>query len=306
MLAHRDRTLRRSRRDAPVPPGHARARPRRPRRRVRAAKGAYVLWESGAPLQLVLLATGAELVATLEAARALADDGVGVRVVSVPCMEQLEAMEPADRDAIVATHVPARLAVEPGASMSWWRWVGDHGDVLGVDRFGASAPGAKVLEEYGFSAANIAARARALLEHGGRRMSERLEQLSALGQSVWVDFVSRDALNDGSLAKLIAERSVVGVTSNPTIFRAGDEQGQCLRRAARGALRRGSAPAAFWTMAKAGHHATRSTCSGPIYDSTGGARRLRLARGRPTARLRRADNVQRRDRTARDHRPART
>ncbi len=59
--------------------------------------------------------------------------------------------------------VTARLAVEPGASMSWWKWVGSQGDVLGIDRFGASAPGARVLEELGFSVENIAARARALL-----------------------------------------------------------------------------------------------------------------------------------------------
>ena len=58
----------------------------------------------------------------------------------------------------------ARLAVEPGASLSWWRWVGPEGDVLGLDRFGASAPGATVLEKLGFSAENIAARAGALLE----------------------------------------------------------------------------------------------------------------------------------------------
>ncbi|HTY97846.1 MAG TPA: hypothetical protein VMB91_12445, partial [Solirubrobacteraceae bacterium] len=57
----------------------------------------------------------------------------------------------------------ARLAIEPGARISWWRWVGPQGDVLGLDRFGASAPGTKVLEELGFTASNIAERARALL-----------------------------------------------------------------------------------------------------------------------------------------------
>jgi transketolase len=60
--------------------------------------------------------------------------------------------------------VTARLAVEPGASLSWWRWVGSDGDVLGLDRFGASAPGTTVLEKLGFSTENILARARALLE----------------------------------------------------------------------------------------------------------------------------------------------
>jgi len=60
----------------------------------------------------------------------------------------------------------ARLAVEPGASVSWWRWVGSDGDVLGLDHFGASAPGATVLEKFGFTAGNIAERARALLGSG--------------------------------------------------------------------------------------------------------------------------------------------
>jgi transketolase len=59
------------------------------------------------------------------------------------------------------------LAVEPGSSMSWWRWVGDHGDVLGLDRFGASAPGAKVLEELGFGVAGIEARAKTVLQRAG-------------------------------------------------------------------------------------------------------------------------------------------
>jgi transketolase len=64
---------------------------------------------------------------------------------------------------VLPRSVKARLAVEPGARMSWWRWVGPDGDVLGLDRFGASAPGAVVLEKLGFSAENIFARASALL-----------------------------------------------------------------------------------------------------------------------------------------------
>jgi transketolase len=55
------------------------------------------------------------------------------------------------------------MAIEPGSRMSWWRWVGSHGEVLGLDRFGASAPGARVLEEFGFTAESIADRARMLL-----------------------------------------------------------------------------------------------------------------------------------------------
>ncbi len=138
----------------------------------RAADGAYVLWESGAPLQLILIATGSELAPTLEVGRALADDGIGVRVVSVPCVELLEKMDDAEREALLPRAVRARLAVEAGASLSWWRWVGSDGDVLGVDRYGASAPGQIVLDHYGFSVANIESRARAILEADERRDSE--------------------------------------------------------------------------------------------------------------------------------------
>jgi transketolase len=78
-------------------------------------------------------------------------------------MELFEAQPTAYRDAVLPPSVTARLAVEPGATMSWWRWVGLEGDILGLDRFGASAPGTTVLKEFGFTADNIAARARALL-----------------------------------------------------------------------------------------------------------------------------------------------
>jgi transketolase len=136
-------------------------------------RGGYVLWDSGSEggeasgdegePELILISTGAEVPLTLRAARALAAEGTRTRVVSMPCMELFEA-QPADyRERVLPPSVGPRLAVEPGVSMSWWRWVGDRGSVLGVDRFGASAPGAKVLEEFGFTVENIAARARALL-----------------------------------------------------------------------------------------------------------------------------------------------
>jgi transketolase len=82
----------------------------------------------------------------------------------MPCMELFEAQSQEYRDEVLPPSTTARLAVEPGASMSWWKWVGSGGDVLGLDRFGASAPGAIVLEKLGFSVENIGARARALLQ----------------------------------------------------------------------------------------------------------------------------------------------
>jgi transketolase len=130
-------------------------------------RGGYVLWDSSSPEEgepeLILISTGAEVPLTLKAARALAAEGTRTRVVSMPCMELFEAQPVDYRERVLPPSVGPRLAVEPGVSLSWWRWVGDRGGVLGVDRFGASAPGSKVLEEFGFTVENIAARARALL-----------------------------------------------------------------------------------------------------------------------------------------------
>ncbi len=130
-------------------------------------RGGYVLWESstgGEAPELILIATGAEVGPTLAAAQSVAADrGTRVRVVSMPCMELFEAQTQEYRDEVLPRASPKRLAVEPGASMSWWKWVGSDGDVLGLDRFGASAPGTTVLKELGFTTENIAARAQALL-----------------------------------------------------------------------------------------------------------------------------------------------
>jgi transketolase len=129
-------------------------------------RGAYALWDSGeGEPDLILLATGPQVGLALEAGRRIAaDNGTAVRVVSMPCWELFEA-QPADyRDEVLPPHVAARLAIEPGVPQGWHRWVGDHGDVVGLDRFGESAPGAEVLERLGFTVDNVVARATALLE----------------------------------------------------------------------------------------------------------------------------------------------
>ncbi|MDQ4081481.1 MAG: transketolase, partial [Actinomycetota bacterium] len=129
-------------------------------------RGAYVLWEpdnaNGEP-DLILVATGAEVALALLAAKRLHEDQVTARVVSMPCWELFER-QPADyRDAVLPPEVDARLAIEPGVPQGWWRWVGERGDVLGIDRYGASAPGTTVLEKLGFTAENVVNRAHALL-----------------------------------------------------------------------------------------------------------------------------------------------
>jgi transketolase len=128
------------------------------------ARGAYTLWESAPSPDLILIATGAEVGLALEAGRKLAGDGTAVRVVSMPCWE-LFAEQPAEyRDEVLPSEVTARLAVEPGVALGWREWVGDRGDVISIEHFGASAPGATVLEHFGYNLDNVVARAAALLE----------------------------------------------------------------------------------------------------------------------------------------------
>jgi transketolase len=130
-----------------------------------AERGGYVVWDSqpdGIP-ELILIATGAEVPPALAAGRQLAAQGTPTRVVSMPCVELFEAQPVSYRQQVVPTDVPARLAIEPGATLGWWKWVGDRGDVFGLDRFGASAPGTTVLEKFGFTTDGIASRARELL-----------------------------------------------------------------------------------------------------------------------------------------------
>ncbi|MBX5474526.1 MAG: transketolase, partial [Thermoleophilia bacterium] len=129
------------------------------------ARGAYVLWESeeanGLP-DLILLASGSEVHVALEAARRLDEQGVHGRVVSMPCWELFEAQPAEYRDEVLPPEVRARLSVEAGVALGWRRWVGDEGDSVSIERFGASAPGATVLEKLGYTADAVVERALAL------------------------------------------------------------------------------------------------------------------------------------------------
>jgi transketolase len=128
-------------------------------------RGAYVLSDAqdGKP-ELILIASGSEVGLIVAAARRLQDKGVAVRLVSMPSWELFEAQSQTYREAVLPPAIPARLAVEAGVSQGWHRYVGDRGEVLGVDRFGASAPGPDLLREYGFSVENVYQRALALVE----------------------------------------------------------------------------------------------------------------------------------------------
>jgi transketolase len=127
------------------------------------AKGAYVLAEHGASPDVLVIATGSEVSLALAAHDVLTRDGVSSRVVSMPSWELFEAQPRAYRDAVLPPHVRARVSVEAASPFGWERYVGRDGVIIGVDRFGASAPGAVVMREYGFTVDHIVAAAKQLL-----------------------------------------------------------------------------------------------------------------------------------------------
>jgi transketolase len=126
------------------------------------SKGAYVVVDVPEP-KVILIGTGAEVWPCIEAAKSLAAEGIAARVVSFPSWKLFEEQSVEYKSTILPPSVP-KLAVEAAATAGWWKYVGQNGDVLGLDRFGASAPGPKVLAELGFSAENVAARAKKLVK----------------------------------------------------------------------------------------------------------------------------------------------
>ena len=126
------------------------------------SKGAYVLEDVANP-QLIIIATGSEVWTALDAAKLLSDGGTRVRVVSMPSWKLFEEQTAEYKASVLLKGVP-RISVEAGATQGWWKYVGLVGDVVGLDRFGASAPVATVMKELGFNAENVAARAKAVLK----------------------------------------------------------------------------------------------------------------------------------------------
>lgn len=128
------------------------------------ARGAYVLSDAknGKP-QAQIIATGSEVQLAVDAQKKLAEEGIDVRVISMPSWELFEKQSKEYKDSVILPEVKARLAVEMAYPMGWERYVGSEGDVLGIDRFGASAPGPTVIREYGFTIENVVARVKALL-----------------------------------------------------------------------------------------------------------------------------------------------
>jgi len=127
-------------------------------------RGGYVLVDSREEPELILIASGSEVGLVVDAAAALAEDGVAVRVVSIPSSSVFERQDKAWRESVLPEKLTARLAVEAGSPETWWRYVGPGGDVIGMDGFGQSAPAGELFEHYGFSVANVVERAREVLE----------------------------------------------------------------------------------------------------------------------------------------------
>ncbi|MGD8633178.1 MAG: transketolase C-terminal domain-containing protein, partial [Anaerolineales bacterium] len=119
-------------------------------------KGAYVLADLGDDdPQLIMMASGSEVDLIVDAGRALADKGIPSRVVSFPSWELFEAQPASYKQMVLPKEIQARLAVEAGVPQGWERWVGDGGRVIGLDRFGESAPYKDVYKDLGFSVERV-------------------------------------------------------------------------------------------------------------------------------------------------------
>ncbi len=132
-------------------------------------KGAYILAEaedkngkSAAP-KLILIATGSEVGLAMEAREKLNASGTPTRVVSMPCWEFFDEQSEKYKESVLPSAVKARLSIEAGVSLGWHKYVGDAGDTLSVDKFGASAPAEDVFRDYGFTVENVVKKAKKLL-----------------------------------------------------------------------------------------------------------------------------------------------
>jgi len=126
-------------------------------------KGAYILKDSDTP-ELILMATGSEVSITLKAAEELEASGVKTRVVSFPSWELFEIQSAEYKESVLPSKIKARVSVEAGVKHGWERFIGDYGEAISIEKFGASAPVGIVMEKYGFTPANIVNTAKKVLE----------------------------------------------------------------------------------------------------------------------------------------------
>jgi len=155
------------RRDGPVSMALTRQgvphQPRSAQQLAEIQRGGYVLVDCAGDPELILIATGSEVSLAVDAAAQLTANGKPVRVVSMPCTDVFDQQSAEYRESVLPAAVTKRVAVEAGVSDHWYRYVGTQGAIVGMDRFGASAPEGELFETFGFTGANVAAKAKALL-----------------------------------------------------------------------------------------------------------------------------------------------
>ena len=126
-------------------------------------RGGYILKDTGGTPDIVFIATGSEVALAVSAAEALGADGIQARVVSMPCTDVFEAQDADYRESVLPAGVTARVVIEAGVTAGWWRYAGANGRVIGLDRFGESAPADELFEHFGFSTDNVVAVAKDVL-----------------------------------------------------------------------------------------------------------------------------------------------
>jgi len=126
-------------------------------------RGGYVLREPDETPDVILIATGSEVALAMAAAAELETQDVGTRVVSMPCAELFDAQDAEYRESVLPASVGARVVIEAGVTDGWWRYAGSGGRVIGIDRFGESAPAEELFEHFGFTTEHIVATAREIL-----------------------------------------------------------------------------------------------------------------------------------------------
>ena len=127
-----------------------------------ALKGGYILKDAENP-DIILMASGSEVETLFKADEILKAEGIKARIVSMPCFELFEAQSDEYKQSVLPRNIRARLAVEAGSTFGWHKYVGLDGEVYGIDHFGASAPAAKIFEEFGFTGENIAGLAKKVI-----------------------------------------------------------------------------------------------------------------------------------------------
>ena len=129
-------------------------------------KGAYIVSPATKEKpDAILIATGSEVSLAVASQEKLKADGIDVSVVSMPSWDLFEKQDDAYKQSVLPKDVKKRLGIEMGASLGWHKYVGDEGDLIAIDTFGASAPGDTVIEKYGFTEENVISKVKALLEN---------------------------------------------------------------------------------------------------------------------------------------------